>query len=218
MCLCVLPLSTVCDIGREHRAGLRHIRSAISGQRLIDWLLDEHDITSRDEGLILGSHLMAIGLLKHGMCMLGFEMSLDYTVCVCVFVCECVCVCVCVCARVCVLVTDDHKFKDSAGLYYRFAPDQLVEDVRRGSGMETPTARVDFNSINKFSSQSLLVTNTLYGVHYVIVYCVCVFRYHIVTIWRAMDSVWCREMQSPWTQLLQVVLRNVPVCVQASSC
>lgn len=64
VCVCI-PVLCVCH--RDHRAGLRLVKSAISGQRLIDWLSDEKDISSRDEGVVLGSHLMAIGLLKHGV-------------------------------------------------------------------------------------------------------------------------------------------------------
>ena len=50
----------------DHRSGLRSIKHSISGQTLLDWLMDEKFVESRKEGVALCTHLMATGLIKHG--------------------------------------------------------------------------------------------------------------------------------------------------------
>uniref|UniRef100_A0A1X7VB84 Uncharacterized protein n=1 Tax=Amphimedon queenslandica TaxID=400682 RepID=A0A1X7VB84_AMPQE len=50
---------------RDHRSGLRSIKQSISGQTLVDWLMDEKFVESRKEGVALCTHLMATGLIKH---------------------------------------------------------------------------------------------------------------------------------------------------------
>lgn len=51
---------------KDHKPGLKTIKHSISGQRLVDWLVDEKLVESRKEGVAFGAHLMATGLMKHG--------------------------------------------------------------------------------------------------------------------------------------------------------
>ena len=52
---------------QNHRSGLRQIKCSITGARLVDLLVDEKYMATREEAVDFGAHLMAIGLLKHGM-------------------------------------------------------------------------------------------------------------------------------------------------------
>ena len=42
------------------------LRNVLNAQKLIDWLLDEHDIVSREEGVALCREFIALGVLRHG--------------------------------------------------------------------------------------------------------------------------------------------------------
>lgn len=42
------------------------MRNVLNAQRLIDWLLEERDIISREEGVALGREFLALGVLRHG--------------------------------------------------------------------------------------------------------------------------------------------------------
>ena len=42
------------------------MRCVLNAQKLIEWLLEEHDITSREEGVALGRAFIATGILRHG--------------------------------------------------------------------------------------------------------------------------------------------------------
>ena len=51
---------------REQKVGLRSMKGVVNAQKLIDWLLAEGDIIKREEGVALGEHLFASGILRHG--------------------------------------------------------------------------------------------------------------------------------------------------------
>ena len=51
---------------REQKVGLRNMKGVVNAQKLIDWLLAEGDIIKREEGVALGEHLFASGILRHG--------------------------------------------------------------------------------------------------------------------------------------------------------
>ena len=42
------------------------LRNVLNAQKLIEWLIDEKDIVSRDEGVALGRQFVALGVLRHG--------------------------------------------------------------------------------------------------------------------------------------------------------
>ena len=42
------------------------IKNVLNAQKLIDWMLEEHDIISREEGVALGREFVATGVLRHG--------------------------------------------------------------------------------------------------------------------------------------------------------
>ena len=42
------------------------MRNVLNAQILVDWLLEEHDINSREEGVALGREFLALGVLRHG--------------------------------------------------------------------------------------------------------------------------------------------------------
>lgn len=50
---------------REQKVGLRSMKGVVNAQKLIDWLLAEGDIIKREEGVALGEHLFASGILRH---------------------------------------------------------------------------------------------------------------------------------------------------------
>ena len=108
---------------------MRLIKSSISGQRLVDWLLEEKLVDSRKEGVAFGAHLMATGLLKHGNINL-FLMIHPLT------------------NIVLSVATDDQKFKDS-GIYYQFVPDATSDQ---------PLQHTDFNPIATFTCQTIMVS------------------------------------------------------------
>lgn len=52
---------------RDHRSLMGGtLRNVLNAQKLIEWLLDEHDIISREEGVALGRQFIALGVLRHG--------------------------------------------------------------------------------------------------------------------------------------------------------
>ena len=62
------PSSPPSPSSRDHRGSLMGgaLRSVLNAQKLIEWLLDENDITSREEGVALGRDFIALGVLRHG--------------------------------------------------------------------------------------------------------------------------------------------------------
>lgn len=116
---------------------MRTLPSSIHGQRLVDWLVKEKYVQKRDEGVAFGAHLMAIRMLKHGVCDQGLLVSA-------------------------ILypapppsVTDDQKFKDSGSLYYQFCADACAEERKKASAsLALPTT---FCSTDSTTYISLLV-------------------------------------------------------------
>lgn len=55
-------------VSRDHRGSLigGAVRNVLNAQILVDWLKEEHDITSREEGVTLGREFLALGVLRHG--------------------------------------------------------------------------------------------------------------------------------------------------------
>lgn len=53
---------------RDHKGSLigGAVRNVLNAQILVDWLLEEHDIISREEGVALGREFLALGVLRHG--------------------------------------------------------------------------------------------------------------------------------------------------------
>ncbi|CAI8056724.1 Phosphatidylinositol 3,4,5-trisphosphate-dependent Rac exchanger 2 protein [Geodia barretti] len=53
---------------RDHKGSVigGALRNVLNAQKLIEWLLEEKDIVSRDEGVALGRQFVALGVLRHG--------------------------------------------------------------------------------------------------------------------------------------------------------
>lgn len=54
------------------------LRNVLNAQKLIEWLIDEKDIVSRDEGVALGRQFVALGVLRHGQ-----QHPLSFSLCSC---------------------------------------------------------------------------------------------------------------------------------------
>ena len=53
---------------RDQRVGIGRntLHCVVNSQRMIDWWLEEKDISNRGEGVTLGKEFYATGMLKHG--------------------------------------------------------------------------------------------------------------------------------------------------------
>ena len=51
----------------------------VNAQKLIEWMQEENDITSREEGVALGREFIATGILRHGKeCVVGVQISITH--------------------------------------------------------------------------------------------------------------------------------------------
>ena len=69
------------DSGREQRVGLRAMKCVVNAQKLLEWLVVEGDITSREKGVALGQELFATGIIRHGRFSLTRTMLMISVVC-----------------------------------------------------------------------------------------------------------------------------------------
>ena len=60
--------SSTHSLYRDHKGSVigGALRNVLNAQKLIEWLLEEKDIVSRDEGVALGRQFVALGVLRHG--------------------------------------------------------------------------------------------------------------------------------------------------------
>ena len=70
--------SSTHSLYRDHKGSVigGALRNVLNAQKLIEWLLEEKDIVSRDEGVALGRQFVALGVLRHGQ-----PLSLDLSDC-----------------------------------------------------------------------------------------------------------------------------------------
>ena len=74
VCVCVysgmrvLVLGVIAALCREHKQTFGTLKNVISGSKLVDWMVDVGDVTTRAEGVLLGQDMFGQGIIRHGGC------------------------------------------------------------------------------------------------------------------------------------------------------